>query len=254
MPKAAGKEHLQHRLYQTVTPLRRPLGQPRFETVHGKRATFEFDRHISELRVSTTGNQQFIGGKDLRDLKKLLQQEGKPEEGRRRNRALRPALRPHNQVPVTEEGRVSFDQWQVREQEQRNAQPPRFGSIVYQTEGYAEYLLTDEKGVRVVIGESEGSIKLYRVEWTEPDGYQRNRAIYSLPDAIAAFQGVVGQQQPSRRQEPEQLTEEWIVPEVERGECNATQAAVLGLPYRHRVTGETIAEWAERRASAETHP
>ncbi len=51
-----------------------------------------------------------------------------------------------------------------------------------------------------------------------------------------------------------QLTEEWIVPEVERGECNATQAAVLGLPYRHRVTGETIAEWTERHASAETHP
>ena len=41
-------------------------------------------------------------------------------------------------------------------------------------------------------------------------------------------------------------TDEWMVPEVERGECSATQAAALGLPYRHRITNETIAEWTER--------
>ena len=63
-----------------------------------------------------------------------------------------------------------------------------------------------------------------------------------------------GEQEPRRgrdtpdspiRQAP--AADDWIVPEVERGECSATQAATLGLPYRHRVTGETIAEWTEAK-------
>ncbi len=50
------------------------------------------------------------------------------------------------------------------------------------------------------------------------------------------------------------LTDEWIVPEVERGECSTTQAAALGLPYRHRITNETIAEWTERHAERKNQP
>jgi hypothetical protein len=339
MTKVAGKEHVQHRLYKTVPPLGRPRPprQPRFEIVRGTYVTYEYDRRIAELRISTSGKQQFIWGDDLHHLKNLLQQEVKPPEGRRRNRRGQFA-RTDNQIGDPEDGRISFDQWAhavrtyhsmsqewrvpeveqgtcspaqaaalglpyrhritgetiaewtertmreerkssltlkpdeqvqadqleqelthlvrnlpisltitkrgdtyfwqcldengqsedflgvvgdglhtllghlMRENQQRREQgksaTPRFGSIVYQTEGYAEYLLTDEKGVRVVICESEGNIKLYRVDWTEPDGYQNNKAIYTLPDAIAAFQEVIGQQQPSRRQETEQLTEE----------------------------------------------
>lgn len=60
--------------------------------------------------------------------------------------------------------------------------------------------------------------------------------------------GAIGQiieTRPIDRQ-PLWMPDEWIVPEVERGEATSEQAAALGLLFRHRDTGETMTEWTER--------
>ncbi len=59
-----------------------------------------------------------------------------------------------------------------------------FGTIVFENPStfYAEYLVADENGVRVVACLTEGSVKMYRIEW--PDN---NTAVYCLFDAIALF-------------------------------------------------------------------
>ncbi len=63
-----------------------------------------------------------------------------------------------------------------------------FGEVLFQTEdGYAERVIADTRRGRVVMCEMRGSIKLYRIEWTEPDGYVQNRAVYSLQEAMDAF-------------------------------------------------------------------
>ncbi len=67
-----------------------------------------------------------------------------------------------------------------------------FGKILYQgTDGYAEYLLADENGVMVIACMQPGytgmRVKLYRVEWTEADGYRAHMAVYNLQDAILVF-------------------------------------------------------------------
>lgn len=45
-----------------------------------------------------------------------------------------------------------------------------FGDISWEIpeEGYTEYLLADEAGVRVLVCIQHGAIKLYRIEWIEP--------------------------------------------------------------------------------------
>jgi len=63
-----------------------------------------------------------------------------------------------------------------------------FGELLFQTDdGYAERVIADTSKGRVVMCEQRGNIKLYRIEWTEPDGYEQNRAVYSLQEAMDAF-------------------------------------------------------------------
>ncbi len=72
-----------------------------------------------------------------------------------------------------------------------------FGDVVFSTEdeGYTEYQLADEQGIRVTACFMSGTIKLFRIEWTEQDGYQANKAVYSLLEAIAAFQEIISEQE-----------------------------------------------------------
>ena len=66
-----------------------------------------------------------------------------------------------------------------------------FGEVLFQTEdGYTERVMADTSAGRVVMCEQQGNIKLYRIEWTEPEGYVQNRAAYSLQEAMDAFQEV----------------------------------------------------------------
>jgi hypothetical protein len=66
-----------------------------------------------------------------------------------------------------------------------------FGEVLFQTEdGYTERVIANTDRGRVVMCDMRGSIKLYRIEWTEPDGYVQNRAAYSLQEAMDAFQEV----------------------------------------------------------------
>jgi len=66
------------------------------------------------------------------------------------------------------------------------------GDVLYQTDdGYTERVIADTSRARVVMCESQGRIKLFRVEWTEPDGYQPHKAVYTLHDAMVTFQAVV---------------------------------------------------------------
>lgn len=74
-----------------------------------------------------------------------------------------------------------------------------FGQILWQAPDYIEYLLADEKNTRLVVGidpttELHGTIKLFRIEWSEPDGYQRNKVVYHLLDAIQTFQEIANEQ------------------------------------------------------------
>ena len=70
-----------------------------------------------------------------------------------------------------------------------------FGDIMYQLGNYVERLLADEQGVRVVLCTTGITTKLYRIEWSEPDGYGRNQATYDLLSTIQAFQQIVQQVQ-----------------------------------------------------------
>lgn len=70
-----------------------------------------------------------------------------------------------------------------------------FGQIIYQRGDYVERLLADEEGVRCILCTSGSTTKLYRIEWSEPDGYGRNQAVYNLLDAIKTFQKMVQQVQ-----------------------------------------------------------
>lgn len=80
----------------------------------------------------------------------------------------------------------------MQDQESRRGTFRSFGDVLYQTDdGYTERVIADTSTGRVVMCEDQGSIKLFRVEWTEPDGYERNRASYTLQDAMEAFQAVV---------------------------------------------------------------
>jgi len=78
------------------------------------------------------------------------------------------------------------------EREGRRGTFRSFGDILYQTDdGYTERIIADTSRARVVMCEDQGIIRLYRVEWTEPDGYQPHKAVYTLRDAMDAFQAVV---------------------------------------------------------------
>ena len=80
----------------------------------------------------------------------------------------------------------------MQDQESRRGTFRTFGDVLYQTDdGYTERVIADTSTCRVVMCEDQGSIKLFRVEWTEPDGYERHRASYTLQDAMEAFQAVV---------------------------------------------------------------
>ncbi len=76
-------------------------------------------------------------------------------------------------------------------------QHPTFGTIIWQAPDYIEYLLAQEQQTRVIVGAENGMIKLYRIEWSEPDGNPRNKAVYTLLDAIAAFREIT-QAQPEQ--------------------------------------------------------
>ena len=105
----------------------------------------------------------------------------------------------------------------------------------------------------------------YQVGQTTPDnpvGICMGSTPHFLEAVKFSLQAVMGRQQEEAegqktrraqsRQRTQERADEWIVPEVERGECSDTQAAALGLPYRHRITGETIAQWTERTAHDQT--
>lgn len=65
-----------------------------------------------------------------------------------------------------------------------------FGEVIYKgIDGYAEYLLADEKGVQVYACLTGQHIHLFRIEWPDEKDptYRYNKAEYSLADAIAAF-------------------------------------------------------------------
>src|SRR5260370_35447159 len=72
-----------------------------------------------------------------------------------------------------------------------------FGDVVFSTEdeGYTEYQLADEQGIRVTACFMSGTIKLFRIEWTEQDGYQAKKGVYSLLEAIAEFEGLISAQE-----------------------------------------------------------
>lgn len=68
---------------------------------------------------------------------------------------------------------------------------PMFGRVIYEQGTYQELLLADEENARLVLCVEGASIKLYRIEWTEADGYTFNSAQYTTLDAIAAFREAV---------------------------------------------------------------
>jgi len=67
-----------------------------------------------------------------------------------------------------------------------------FGTIVYRNPeaSYAEYLLADERGVRVIACMVASHPKLYRIEWPDEEDstYIHNTAVYSLIDAMEVFE------------------------------------------------------------------
>ena len=67
-----------------------------------------------------------------------------------------------------------------------------FGTIVYRNPeaSYIEYLLADERGVRVIACMVASHPKLYRIEWPDEEDstYIRNTAVYSLIDAMEVFE------------------------------------------------------------------
>ncbi len=65
-----------------------------------------------------------------------------------------------------------------------------FGDVVFshEDEGYTEYRIADEQGIQVTACFMSGTMKLFRIEWTEQDGYQANKAVYSLLEAIQTDQ------------------------------------------------------------------
>ena len=91
----------------------------------------------------------------------------------------------------------------TRDQESRRGTYRAFGNILYQTQtedgSYTERIVTDTAGGRVVMCALNGVTKLFRVEWTEPDGYQPHKAVYTLRDAMDLFQSVVP---PSQQERP----------------------------------------------------
>jgi hypothetical protein len=88
----------------------------------------------------------------------------------------------------------------MREQQGRRGTVRTFGDVLYQTDdGYTERIIADTSRARVVMCESQGSIKLFRVEWTEPDGYLPHKAVYTLRDAMDAFQAVMHPEQQGNR-------------------------------------------------------
>ena len=87
----------------------------------------------------------------------------------------------------------------MRDQESRRGTFRTFGDVLYQSQdGYTERVIADTSTGRVVMCEDQGRIKLFRVEWTEPDGYQPHKAVYTLRDAMDAFQAVVHHEQQGR--------------------------------------------------------
>ena len=84
----------------------------------------------------------------------------------------------------------------MQDKEQRQGTFRTFGDTLYQTDdGYTERVIADTARGRVVTVENQGTIRLFRVEWTEPDGYQAHKAVYTLRDAIEAYQAVVHPEQ-----------------------------------------------------------
>ena len=85
----------------------------------------------------------------------------------------------------------------MQDKERRRETFRAFGDILYQTEEgyYTERVIADSSAGRVVTCENQGGIMLFRVEWTEPDGYQAHKAVYTLRDAMDAFQAVVHPEQ-----------------------------------------------------------
>jgi len=83
----------------------------------------------------------------------------------------------------------------IQHQESSREQYRSFGDILHQTGSYTERVITETHGARVVVFEEYGVIKLFRVEWTEPDGEEDHKAVYTLGDAMDAFQAVVHPEQ-----------------------------------------------------------
>jgi hypothetical protein len=78
-----------------------------------------------------------------------------------------------------------------------------FGAVTYsnEAEGYTEYLLADEQGIQVTACAKNNVVKLYRIDWIETDS-PRNVALYSLVDAIEAFDRIKRESKEQARYEP----------------------------------------------------
>ena len=70
-----------------------------------------------------------------------------------------------------------------------------FGELVFSNkEGCTEYILCDENNKQIVVCYQDGNIKMYRLSWILPDGYEHNTSCRTLMDAIEFMQAVsIGQ-------------------------------------------------------------
>ena len=67
-----------------------------------------------------------------------------------------------------------------------------FGKVLYQGEnGYVERLLADEQGIMLTVCLSYNVVKLYRLDYTDSDGYPTNVAHYDLVAAMNDFTRMV---------------------------------------------------------------
>lgn len=66
-----------------------------------------------------------------------------------------------------------------------------FGDVVYRNGLYCEYLLAQDGYTKLVACFEVGDVKLYRIEWKEISGSDRNKAVYTLHDAMTEFRAHV---------------------------------------------------------------